>query len=46
MERFPQNGEKGRPERVVEQIVQSTATDLHAVLIEFFKREGIYGFGD
>jgi hypothetical protein len=46
IERFPKNGGKGKPERVIEDIVQNTSSDFHTVFTEFFKREGIYGFGD
>ncbi len=46
IERFPKQGEKGRPERVVEELVEGTATNFPSVYVEFFKREGIYGFGD
>ena len=46
IERFPKQGEKGRPERVVEELVEGIATDFPSVYMEFFKREGIYGFGD
>jgi|SRR5690242_19720272 len=45
-DRFPQEGETGRPERVVEEIVRNVSTDFPAVLAEFWKRESIYGFGD
>jgi hypothetical protein len=37
---------KNRPELVIEDIVEKTSSDFHTVFGEFFKREGIYGFGD
>jgi hypothetical protein len=46
IERFPKQGEKGRPERVIEEVVEGIASDFSSVYVEFFKREGIYGFGD
>lgn len=46
IERFPKRGEKGRPERVLEDILKNKSTDFHEVCREFWKRESIYGFGD
>jgi hypothetical protein len=46
VERFPQDGSTGRPEKVIEDITKNISTDFHAVLEEFWKRESIYGFGD
>jgi hypothetical protein len=46
IDRFPKDGSKGRPERVLEDIVKNVSTDFHKVLQEFWKRESIYGFGD
>lgn len=45
IDRFPTDGEKGRPEKVVEDILQHSK-EFHLVFSEFSKREGIYGFGD
>jgi len=45
-DRFPANGKKGRPEAVIEDIVNHLSSDFQAVCQEFWKREGIYGFGD
>src|SRR3954453_1716913 len=42
--RFPKGGAKGRPERVVEELVESATNDFPSVYVEFFKREGIHGF--
>jgi len=44
--RFPQNGEPGRPEKVIREILNYNSQDFNAVFTEFQKREGIYGFGD
>lgn len=46
VERFPKNGTKGRPERVLEEITKNISTDFHQVFKEFWSRESIYGFGD
>jgi hypothetical protein len=37
---------KNRPETAVEDIVRNISSDFHIVFGEFFKREGIYGFGN
>ena len=46
VERFPKNGTKGRPEKVIEEITKNITTDFHKVFEKFWKRESIYGFGD
>ena len=47
IDRFPANGLPGRPEQVIAEIMEQTNThDFHTILLEFWKREGIYGFGD
>jgi hypothetical protein len=46
VERFPHDGTKGRPERVMEDITKNVSTDFPQVFAEFWKRESIYGFGD
>jgi hypothetical protein len=46
IERFPVQGEKGRPEKVIEDIMKNISTDFNRVFKEFYKRESIYGFGD
>lgn len=46
LERFPKDGEKGRPEKVVADITTNISTDFNKVFHEFWKRESIYGFGD
>ena len=46
VERFPKDGTKGRPERVIEDITKNISTDFHKVFKEFWNRESIYGFGD
>ncbi len=45
-ERFPKDGTKGRPEKVIEDIVKNVSTDFQKVFREFWDRESIYGFGD
>ncbi|WP_343306594.1 hypothetical protein AAHN97_05710 [Chitinophaga niabensis] len=46
VDRFPKDGSKGRPEKVIEDITENISTDFHEVLKEFWRRESIYGFGD
>jgi hypothetical protein len=46
IERFPKDGTKGRPEKVLEDITKNISTDFHQVFKEFWSRESIYGFGD
>ena len=46
VDRFPQDGAKGRPEKVLEDITKNISTDFHQVFKEFWSRESIYGFGD
>ena len=46
VDRFPQDGTKGRPEKVIEDIIKNVSTDFHEVFKEFWNRESIYGFGD
>lgn len=46
VDRFPKDGTKGRPEKVIEDITKNISTDFHRVFEEFWKRESIYGFGD
>jgi hypothetical protein len=46
IDRFPKGGEKGRPEKVLEDIINTHPADLQTVFQEFWKKESIYGFGD
>lgn len=46
LQRFPVHGEKGRPERAVEEAITITGGDFTSVFREFTKQEGVYGFGD
>ncbi len=46
VDRFPKDGSKGRPEKVIEDITKNISTDFHKVFKEFWNRESIYGFGD
>jgi len=46
VDRFPKDGTKGRPEKVIEEIIKNISTDFTKVLEEFWNRENIYGFGD
>jgi len=46
VDRFPKDGTKGRPEKVIEDITKNISTDFHTVFKEFWNRESIYGFGD
>jgi hypothetical protein len=46
VERFPQDGTDGRPERVLKEITENITTNFHQVFEEFWNSESIYGFGD
>lgn len=46
VDRFPRDGSKGRPEKVIEDITNNISTDFNKVFSEFWNRESIYGFGD
>jgi hypothetical protein len=46
IDRFPENGQTGRPERVLAAIMKNGLTDFKIVFREFWNRESIYGFGD
>ena len=46
VDRFPKDGTKGRPEKVIEDIIKNISTDFHTVFKEFWNKESIYGFGD
>lgn len=46
IDRFPAEGKRSRPEAVAADIIKKGTTDFNAVFEEFFKREGLYGFGD
>ncbi|HMF71736.1 MAG TPA: hypothetical protein VK616_09690 [Flavitalea sp.] len=46
IDRFPKDGKMGRPEKVIEDIIQNGTTDFNKVFKEFWNRESIYGFGD
>jgi hypothetical protein len=46
VDRFPKDGTKGRPEKVIEDIIKNVSNDFHKVFREFWNRESIYGFGD
>lgn len=46
VDRFPKDGTKGRPEKVIEDIINTISTDFNTVFREFWNRESIYGFGD
>ncbi len=45
-ERYPAPGRTSRPVAVLEDIVSAGTTDFPAIYREFFRREGVYGFGD
>jgi hypothetical protein len=46
IDRFPEPGELGRPERILKEIMDSGVTDFSKLFPAFNNREGIYGFGD
>jgi hypothetical protein len=45
IQRFPDQG-LGRPQNKLKQITRSGITDFNEIFTEFWKTEGIYGFGD
>lgn len=46
IDRFPTADAKGRPERVIEDIIREGTSGFYPVFTAFFEREGVYGFGD
>ncbi len=46
VERYPASGGQPRPVAVLADIVRAGTSDFPAISREFFRREGIYGFGD
>jgi hypothetical protein len=46
IDRFPEDQSSGRPERLIQELIQTHSTDFNKVFSEFSEREGIYGFGD
>lgn len=46
VDRFPEDGTKGRPEKLIEEIIQAGTEDFPNVFKEFWDKESIYGFGD
>jgi hypothetical protein len=42
IDRFSEQGKKGRPERVVEEIIDDTGSNFIDVFNQFSKREGVY----
>ncbi|MEO1259529.1 MAG: hypothetical protein AAFZ15_12060 [Bacteroidota bacterium] len=47
LERFPIKNKKGKPERIILQIMEELNTvEFGKIFLEFSKRAGIYGFGD
>ncbi len=46
IDRFPKDGTIGRPEKVLDDIIENISTDFNKVCKEFWNRESIYGFGD
>lgn len=46
IDRFADFSGKGRPERVIEELLEGSVKDFPSLFDAFFKREGIYGFGN
>jgi len=47
LDRFPKSGETGRPEKILQQIINSGYTEFDDIFKKFYINEGgIYGFGD
>lgn len=45
-ERYPNNGQLGRPEKTLQNIINQYGTDFKTVFKVFNDIEGVYGFGD
>ena len=46
VDRFAPQGQLGRPERLIAEILQSNPEDFSAVFTAFWQKAGVYGFGD
>lgn len=46
IERFAPEGQLGRPERLIAELMRENPEDFSALFVAFWKKEGIYGFGD
>lgn len=46
IDRFPQDGSIGRPQRAVKRLLEKSNGDFNVLMSSFFEQEGIYGFGD
>ena len=46
VDQYTNAGEKNRPERVIEDIINNVSSEFSEVFREFYGREGVYGFGD
>lgn len=46
VDRFAPQGQLGRPERLIVEILQSNPEDFSAVFTAFWQKAGVYGFGD
>jgi hypothetical protein len=45
-DRFPGDGNPGRPEKLVKELINTHSKEFHEVFAEFSAKEGIYGFAD
>jgi len=46
LERIPDDGNIGRPQQTVIDILNEGKTNFHEIYEAFWKRDAIYGFGD
>lgn len=46
IDRFPANGKLGRPEKCIQEIMDTSNQEFNQLFNEFSQREGIYGLGD
>jgi len=46
VERFAPQGQLNRPEQLIFELMQENPEDFSALFVAFWKKEGIYGFGD
>lgn len=46
IDRFPKDNSLSRPEKVIQEIIETQSRDFQEVFAEFSAKEGIYGFGN
>ena len=46
LDRMPNEDSAGRPQKVLSEIIRSGAKNFEEIFMQFYNREGIYGYGD